>query len=298
VDQVQTRVRWDDAELTQVAVDMVRRMQADASLSLLDAVRAAQTTLPADRQREIKTWAIMEARLQPKLDEARAQAAARAPGKALTSADPAAIEAASTLLEESEVVEDVTSPTLSTTEAGQEPYAVAAEEISGPSAVAPSAPPSPSPVSTVTATAVDPLMTEAALLAALQSPAVEAALVEVFGRAMSKAFARMSAGEPTEDRSAVVSAKEGARVLLAGFPLPQARGLEEALRDVVEVRVWRPNQGPQLFDTLAGICSVAVIPDDVADDVDESLRARNMRVIRHAGSPARLAERLQETLCC
>ena len=83
------------------------------------------------------------------------------------------------------------------------------------------------------------------------------------------------------------------RVLVAGFPAPEARMLEQTLESRFEVRVWKPAQGPQLFQTLANICSVAVLPEETDDDVDESLRAMNLKLLRHAGSPSRLLDQIE-----
>lgn len=141
---------------------------------------------------------------------------------------------------------------------------------------------------------VDPLQIEAALLAALQSPAVEEALVELFARTMSKAFGRASVGEsrPASTQGTKTSAAQ--RVLLAGFPEAQQKALTETLGARFDVRSWKPSNGPQLFEALARLCRVVVFPEEADDDVEADLKDRDVRVIRHAGNASRLIERIEE----
>ncbi|WP_157264293.1 hypothetical protein [Azohydromonas aeria] len=148
------------------------------------------------------------------------------------------------------------------------------------------------------AAGLDPLRLEAALVAALQSPAVEAVLVELFTRTLAQAVARVGiapvqAAEEAPARAVVNGAGGGGqRVLLAGFPEAQQRALSEALGGRFEVRAWRPAQGPQLFETLARLCGVVVVPEDADDSVDADLKHLDVRVVRHAGQASRLAERI------
>jgi hypothetical protein len=142
---------------------------------------------------------------------------------------------------------------------------------------------------------VDPLVIEAALVAALQSPAVEEALVDLFARTMSKALLRASTGGDGRAVPAHPPRPPSAqRVLLAGFPEPQQKALVDALSASFEVRSWKPVNGPQLFQTLARLCKVVVFPEDADDEVDAGLKDMDVRVIRHAGNTSRLIERIEE----
>jgi hypothetical protein len=105
---------------------------------------------------------------------------------------------------------------------------------------------------------VDPAMIEAALIAALQSPAVEEALIELFTRTLSKALLRTGTGEPRPVPQAP-RPSSAPRVLLAGFPDAQQKALMEALGERFEVRSWKPTNGPQVFQTLARLLSTKLI---------------------------------------
>jgi hypothetical protein len=284
---IQTRVRWNEEEKGALAADMARLQAADHNLSLLDALRAAQQLLPAERRRDIKAWSIVEPLLGPKL------AALRDGSKSLRS-------------EGAEEISRAALPSEATASAAGMPLQSVEPSVDGSERNLPAATPpeaaldngrladafvSAAPGQPRQLSAFEPLRIEAALVAALESPVVEAALVKLFSRAMSDAFAKMSAGDKTD--SYEVPQQPSRRVLLAGFGAPQAKSLEEAL-ERFEVRVWKPGQGQQLFETLASICSVAVIPESTSDDVDESLKAFSLKVLRHEGSPSRLAERIEE----
>ena len=124
---------------------------------------------------------------------------------------------------------------------------------------------------------------------------MENALVTLFSKAMAQAFSMMSpGGRAAPEVAPPASARTDLRVLLAGFAAPQAKGLEDTLRQAFEVRVWKPGQSQQLFEALAGICAVAVIPEAVGDEFDESLKGFSLKVLRHEGSPSRLLERVEE----
>jgi hypothetical protein len=368
MEEKQSRVRWDDQELSRLAAVMAPRLLADPQLHPLDAVRAAQGCLEPHRRRELKAWSLVEGRLQPKLDEAMARL--RAPS-ALPPADegrlqpggvaPLAVEPAdvpdapslpsmpwetvaaapdadsahtdaSTSHEASDEVQarsseaDVAEPA-----PAQEPRhsldlfgtptaphdaapvnAAAAQPLpermelkaptaSGASGAVESAARAPAPgqrdesVPAAAPVTVDPLVIEAALVAALQSPAVEEALVELFARTMSKALLRASTGGDVRAVPAHLPRQPSARrVLLAGFPEPQQKALMDALSASFEVRSWKPSNGPQLFETLAKLCKIVVFPEDADDEVDARLKDMDVRVIRHAGNTNRLIERIEE----
>jgi hypothetical protein len=367
MEEKQSRVRWDDQELSRLAAVMAPRLLADPQLPPLDAVRAAQGCLEPHRRRELKAWSLVEGRLQPKLDEAMARL--RAP-----SAPPAAEEGrlqpggaaplvvepvdapdapslpsmpletvaaaphagsahadASTSNEASDEVQarsseaDVAEPA-----PAQEPghsldlfgtstaphdaapaNAVAAQPLAEPMEKAPAASgssgavesaalaPVPGqrdePVPAAASVTVDPLVIEAALVAALQSPAVEEALVDLFARTMSKAHLRAGTGGDGRAVPAHPPRQPSTqRVLLAGFPEPQQKALVDALSASFEVRSWKPTNGPQLFQTLAKLCKIVVFPEDADDEADAGLKDMNVRVIRHAGNTSRLIERIEE----
>jgi hypothetical protein len=151
------------------------------------------------------------------------------------------------------------------------------------------------PVPAAAPVTVDPLVIEAALVAALQSPAVEEALVDLFARTMSKALVRATTGGDGRAVPAHAPRQPSAqRVLLAGFPEPQQKALVDALSESFEVRSWKPVNGPQLFQTLARLCKVVVFPEDADEEVDAGLKDMDVRVIRHAGNTSRLIERIEE----
>lgn len=282
----QTRIRWDDKELGQVAAKMLEIQQAAPQTSLLDAVRQAQQVLPVNRQREIKTWAALESRLQPKLSELKAHYTQQEA--------PAELKVANDMPQVTEVRE---APGASVTVGApaEDPAPPAKEPDSGVRKRVAVAPQDPKPLADMPAVGtplLDPLMVEAALLAALQSPAVSQALVGLFSRTMSEAFSRLSERGAPEAVAASDAPTRDARVLLAGFSTPETGVLEENLRSRYDVRTWRPTQGPQLFETLVKLCRIAVLPKETDDEVDAALKARGVVVLRHEGAATKLLERL------
>jgi hypothetical protein len=368
MEEKQSRVRWDDEELSRLAAVMAPRLLADPQLHSLDAVRAAQACLEPHRRRELKAWSLVEGRLQPKLDEAMArlrtlpappaaddepvqpggvaslvgepadvsgalslpamplEAVAAAPDAASANAEALTFDEASGGVQtrggEADVAEPAAapesghsldlfgSPTATPDPApanavASQPLAerakVKAPAASGSSSVAESAAGAPAPgkrdepVPAAAAVTVDPLVIEAALVAALQSPVVEEALVELFARTMSKALLRASAGGDGRAAPAHPLRQPSApRVLLAGFPEPQQKALADALSASFEVRSWKPANGPQLFQTLVKLCKIVVFPEDADEEVDAGLKDMDVRVIRHAGNTSRLIERIEE----
>lgn len=301
---VGTRIRWDDAELHTVALEMVR-LEKTSGMSELEAVRIAQQRLPVQRQREIKTWSVMQPRLQPKLDEIRRAQAdlvdqALAPTSSMSEVPP---EAVSSVAVANVAPAEVPPPI---TDATELPRLVSPRQreanvpVSAPSAlVEPLMQAVQSSMAERSASAqepalLDPLMVEASLIAALQSPAVLQALEDSFSQAMAKSFAKISSqvnqGSVEPPRESAGSREH--RVLLAGFSPVTTREIETALQGHCEVRVWKPHQGLPLFQTLTKVCRVAVIPEEMDEDIDQDLRARNLVVIRHSGSASKLVERL------
>ena len=144
--------------------------------------------------------------------------------------------------------------------------------------------------------AFDPLQLEAAWLVTLQSPLVEQALVELMSKAMTRAFSTLSAGDTFEASRHAPKGSPEVRVLVAGFDSSRSGAIEQALEETCEVRIWKPGQPQQVFETLAKICTVAVIAESMPEEVDEFLKSRGVVVLRHEGSPGRLAERIVEAL--
>lgn len=364
MEEKQSRVRWDDQELSQLAAVMAPRLLADPRLHPLDAVRAAQACLEPHRRRELKAWSLVEGRLQPKLDEALG----RLRTLSAPAADDEAVDATPSMAEPADALDTPSLPAMplealaaapdaSGTHAGASTSNQATDEVpargieadvaqsataqdctrsldlfGAPTAThdappvdavaepslterlelqAPAASGSSVAVESAARAAVsgqrgesvpaaasvtvDPLVIEAALVAALQSPAVEEALVELFTRTMSKALQRASSGGDGHTAPAHLPRPPSVqRVLLAGFPEPQQKALVEALSASFEVRSWKPTSGPQLFQTLARLCKVVVFPEDADEEVDAGLRDMDVRVIRHAGNTGRLIERIEE----
>jgi hypothetical protein len=368
MEEKQSRVRWDDQELSRLAAIMAPRLLADPQLHPLDAVRAAQDCLEPHRRRELKAWSLVEGRLQPKLDEALArlrtlpaqrdadagplqpgdaaslvgevvdvcdapslpavsrEALAAVPDAGSAKADALGSDEASgedqARSSEADVVEPATvqegghsldlfgTPTaphdeapanVVTAQSLAERVEAKASAASGSDGAVESAAGAPAPgqrgepVPATAAVTMDPLVIEAALIAALQSPAVEEALVELFARTMSQALQRASTGGDGRAAPAHPPRQPSAqRVLLAGFPEPQQKALADALSAGFEVRSWKPTHGPQLFQTLAKLCKIVVFPEDADDEVDAGLKDMDVRVIRHAGNTSRLIERIEE----
>jgi hypothetical protein len=327
-----SRVRWSDDELGRLATVMAPRLLADPDLHPLDAVRAAQACLEPGRRRELKAWSLVEGRLQPKLDEALARLRAP-PSQPAAGGGPPQTDRPETAVAVSEETGGVSAdalPSSDETDEGAQPQGgegVAAEldaaapsswslglfddqaaanaSMSAPRLDEPSlarraaakAPPArtgkPSEQAPRAAATLDAAAIEAVLLAALQSPAVEEALVELFARTMAKALLRTGTGEARPLPAQPLKAP-ARRVLLAGFPEPTQKALMEALGESFDVRTWKPTNGPQLFQTLARLCRVVVFPEDADEEVDASLKDMDVRVIRHAGNAGRLIERLGE----
>ena len=359
-----SRVRWDDQELSRLAAVMAPCLLADPRLHPLDAVRQAQDCLEPHRRRELKAWSLVEARLQPKLDEAMARLKAIpaqlaveesvSPPSDVTSlvdgavegthAQPlpglplqpvaAALDAGSASADEvhfsygapEEVQEDGsqadvvppdgtpaddlsldlfgTQPALNDTsddatgtrtldERATE-MAPVASDIMRSAAEKSVTGEQREPVPAAAPVTVNPLAIEAALVVALQSPAVEQALVELFSRTMSAALQRATAGDAHAVPTPAFNPVSEQRVLLAGFAEPQRKALMDALSASFEVRAWNPSSGPQVFQTLVKLCKIVVFPEDADDEAEAGLKDMEVRVIRHAGSTSRLLERIEE----
>jgi hypothetical protein len=141
---------------------------------------------------------------------------------------------------------------------------------------------------------LDPAVIEAALLTALQSPALEEALVELFSRTMAKALLRVGSVDSRHATAPSPRSPSTRRVLLAGFAEAQQKALTETLGESFDVRSCKPANGPQAFQALARLCRTVVFPEEADDDVEAGLRGMDVRVIRHAGNASRLIERLGE----
>ena len=330
MEEKQSRVRWDDQELSRLAAIMAPRLLADPGLHPLDAVRAAQECLEPTRRRELKAWSLVEGRLQPKLEEAlaglrglppqpvAAPQADIAEAGALGPADQVG-EAVETHGIDGAIAEPGTAPAAgqgfdlfgdqpalqasvsvsASAKSGAGESEATATPVHAPSgnvecaAKAPPATGHGKPMHTAASVTADPARIEAALIVALQSPVVEEALVELFARTMTKALLRVGAGD-SRPVGYPVRPPAAQRVLLAGFPEAQQKALTEALGTSFDVRSWKPTNGPQLFEALARLCKTVVFPEDADDEVDAGLKDMDVRVIRHAGNASRLIERIEE----
>lgn len=280
------RVFWTDDEKERIGARMHEVLVADPALSLIQAVRLAQQVLPEDRQREIIAWSVVQANIEPQLEKARAAASTQTLQSPAPSPPP--LPAA--------VPSSAPAPSAEAAAASESLSEAPAPADAGPS-TGDSAPASlaQAAVAALQPLTADPLQLEAAWLVALQSPAVEACLVDLFGRAMSKAFAQLNADKPASVQEPAAPAVEG-RVLLAGFPASVVKPLEDALSGLCEVRVWKPGQSQQLFETTARICRLAVIPEGMGDEAEDFLRSLSLKVLRHEGGAGRLVEKVQEAL--
>jgi hypothetical protein len=303
-----SRVRWNDEEKTALAQEMARLLQGDPQLHLLQAVRQAMDNCPAVRKREVKAWSVVQGALEDKLSLAQQELAGQLPtakGQGSSAAVPVVSADRTSEVRESEQPSELAVPT-SLPSPLPSPRAAPAEPHSGATASAPLA-------ERAAQAGEAALRMESVLLAALQSPLVQTALTELFDRALSNTLAKARAqlaqatqtaqASPGESTRAHVSHQpqedhllHEAKILLAGFTGAQAKTLEDSLRSSFDVRVWKPGQSPQLFQTLAGLCRIAVIPEEADDEVGDALRNLDVQVVRHEGSPHRLAARLEEVI--
>lgn len=324
-----SRVRWDNDELTALAAEMAAVLQANPATPLLSALRTAQErALKPERQREIKAWSVVEGRLGALLREARDKINAQGPTSDGQGSGQAATDGRATEAVKGEETADAPVPGDAhevQSAGGAEGSAVEAADHATPEAsgaalgcdavvdrqVPMDAPsggiamgrPSEAQAEREPGQAQAPQaegllgaklasVLEAALLVALQSPQVEEAFAKVIGRAMGRATAQN--GAQAHDEPELGRATQ--RVLLAGFPGQMAKGIESELRGHFDVRSWTPGQGPQVFDALTRLCSVAVIPEEAEEEMGDVLKKRDMQVLRHTGSPKRLVERLSTML--
>jgi len=306
------RVFWNDAEKSLLAEHMAALLQEKPTLSMLQAVREAQTQLPEDRRREIVTWSIVAGALQPLLLAAQESLESKQAGQQSAGA--------ARPREPAEPLPQGVAPALSPApgEPAQSLQPLPApSEVAHPHPLSAHIPPAESAQPSARAAEVaeaalalpstrvaegsgrtwDPLQVEAALLAALTSPVVERALVDLFGRAMSQAFSRLSPGNAREETPALREPMSGeGRVLLAGFAATDAMLLSSALADHFEVRTWKPLQSAQLFETLARMCPVVVVPEEMSEEVDDLVNSLGSRLVRFQGSASRALERVQAAM--
>ena len=321
-DEKLSRTRWKPKELRDVAEAMAQLLADEPGLHPLKAARRAQERVIApDRQRDLKAWSVLEPQIGELLAEA--QAAVQAQRAAIKDANIATDPAASAPAAE-------TLASAVSTADGSEAQAVAADAVAGADSAVDSKTAGTQCLPAVEANgrpqdrqqhptdeqsskplqqqprehrslanthtegelgAMLAVSMESALLVALQSSAVEDALTSVFGRAFKRSMDEQDTGELRETEAGRIPDR---RVLLAGFPVQMAKGIEDALRTSFDVRRWMPNQGPQMLETLTRLCSIAVIPEEAEDEMGEAFSGRDLQVVRHQGSPARLAERLSE----
>ena len=138
-------------------------------------------------------------------------------------------------------------------------------------------------------TALSALVAPEALDKVLRSLAIEGPL-ESLAAAFEKAFADERAG--TLDQRAEHDATD-TKIFVAGFAGKEQKSIENALCRY-DLRVWTPSKGPQAFESMAKICTIAVISEGMGDEVDEMLRSLKIKIVTHQGSTSRLAERITE----
>lgn len=304
MDTVTERTRWSVDELEMVAGAVAKLRAANPVLTLLDAVREAQNVLPEDRRREIKQWAAVK-RLEPILERLEAekaagvqpQAAGGAAGAAGASGAPGLADKPADDPDQAAGSADASAPADSPTPALPIPSTDLALLDDSAIAETPSARGPREPQageSGEVASAFDPRAVEEALLTALKSPAIEAALTELLARILASVLPK---GVPAGPLVAASSASKGSdfvKVLVAGFAETEQRLLQSTLSPLFDVRVWRQTQGPQVFAASAKLCDIAVVPEGVDDEVEETLRGMDVKVVRHEGNPDRLLERVSE----
>lgn len=144
---------------------------------------------------------------------------------------------------------------------------------------------------------------EAALLAALDSPAViarltslaEQALADALTAALAKASAvgTLDGGASTARNPANMPPRP--KVLVVGLTAEQGQALANQTRRAVELRFWRPGETREQLQSVARSCQLIMLMSEAVDsDVDAFLESLPVKLLRHSGSVARLRDRLVE----
>lgn len=135
---------------------------------------------------------------------------------------------------------------------------------------------------------------EAALLEALDRPAVRARLAELVQQALGDAVdgAAQRAGSTAEPGMAGTGTQ--ARVLVVGLPPEHGRTLAAQVPGGVELRMARPGDGHERLRALARGCTAVVVDEAVTAELEEFLSTLRLPTLHHEGSTRRLAQRLAE----
>lgn len=115
--------------------------------------------------------------------------------------------------------------------------------------------------------------------------------LDALSQALGKAFSDEHDGVLGQDGGEGLD--PDAKIFVAGFAGNEQKAIENALSRF-DVRVWKPSQGVQMFESMAKACTVAVIPESMGEEVDDMLRSLKIKVLHHEGSTSRLAERIAE----
>ena len=142
---------------------------------------------------------------------------------------------------------------------------------------------------------------ETAVLAALDSPAVQARLAGLVEQAVAAALpaaidaALATLRGATGAAGAPPAAASRPTVLVTGLTAAQAQTLAQQTRDAIDVRFWHAGESREQLRLLARACSVAVLAGDAVDpDLEAFLQSLPLRLVHHGASLARLRDRLFE----
>lgn len=270
---VNTRVRWNEDEKLQLASHIARLRHGNPGMSLMDALREAQRHLPLERQREVRTWAIVAPILDAKIQLAADVLAQRAKAQGQPSPAPSAAPLASPPSEPPVSAEDENPATEE-----RQPEASAQDSLSGSPCLRSS-------------TSLEQLVD-----ALCASQKLRQMLMEMLRSCLAEALLELRS--PNGARGSDPSRGAGPPapgVLLAGFPRSVASTLKGAVAHDLQVQVWTPDQPTKALELSQRNCSIAVIPEGM-DDLDAVLRERGLQVLTHEGSAERLAQTLLERL--
>ena len=135
---------------------------------------------------------------------------------------------------------------------------------------------------------------EAALLEALDRPAVRARLAELVRQALDEAVDQAGRQAPSAGHPGPAGAGAQARVLVVGLPPEHGRTLAAQVPGGVELRLARPGDGHERLRALARGCTAVVVDEAVAGELEEFLSTLQLPTLHHEGNTRRLAQRLAE----
>jgi len=284
-----SRIRWGNDERRLLARRMIELSNTPqgAGLSNLKLLALAQEILPLDRRREGTSWAPLRNSFEPVLEEFRNSPFFGAP-PVVSVEDEAA--------EEEESAGGLQVPTYTNG------HTQSAADDAGVRETGSAFNGSGTPAS-LSAQAETPV--ERALLEALDSPRVRAALTQLFQSAMGQALLAgmppaQGAGAPVSNPAAEVAPERTKvtirpKVLIAGLDTMEAEQLTQAMGSEIDFRYWRPSETRDQLRQTAKPCSVAVLmPNTIEPGIEAIIKSLKLTLVRHTRGLDQLIPRLQE----